>query len=121
MGWVAILLRPGKEHTGGSSDLLGKVKTGEASRAEGTDRAGRSMDRAAEEGAGRDCSGKEFATVRESRGEEIMNRRVCRKLLHAGMLLVPSMILRLLPTFHRVADSYLPRHLLFPHLTTPYL
>src|SRR6266699_1804755 len=86
MGWAAILLRPGKEHTGGSSDLLGEVKTGEPSRAEGTDGAGRSMDRAAEEGAGRDCSGKEFATVRERRGDEIMNRRVCRNLLLAGML-----------------------------------
>src|SRR5438309_10610127 len=86
MGRAAILLRPGKEHTGGSSDLLGEVKTGEPSRAEGTDGAGRSMDRAAEEGAGGDCSGKEFATVRERRGDEIMNRRVCRNLLLAGML-----------------------------------
>src|SRR5438094_5309482 len=86
MGRAAILLRPGKEHTGGSSDLLGEVKTGEPSRAEGTDGAGRSMDRAAEEGAGGDCSGKEFATVRERRGDEIMNRKVCRNLLLAGML-----------------------------------
>src|SRR5437016_5409298 len=86
MGRAAILLRPGKEHTGGSSDLLGEVKTGEPSRAEGTDGAGRSMDRAAEEGAGGDCSGKEFATVRERRGDEILTRRVCRNLLLAGVM-----------------------------------
>src|SRR5438876_8986931 len=86
MGRAAILLRPGKEHTGGSSDLLGEVKTGEPSRAEGTDGAGRSMDRAAEEGAGSDCHGKEFATVRERRGDEIMNRRVFANLLLAGTL-----------------------------------
>src|SRR6267378_3505233 len=85
MGSGAILLRPGKEHTDGSG-LLGEVEAGGWTRAEGAGGAGRSMDRAVEEGAGRDCGGEEFATVRERRGDEIMNRRVCKSLLLAGML-----------------------------------
>src|SRR6267154_2707560 len=77
MGSRALLLRLGKGHADGSSGLLGEVEADGWSRPEGTGRAGRSMDCAVEKRAGRDCSSKEFAAVRERRGEGIMNRRVC--------------------------------------------
>src|SRR2546429_9377864 len=46
------------------------------------------MDRAVEKGAGRDCSSKEFAAVRERRGEGIMNRRVCMSMVLGGIFML---------------------------------
>src|SRR5258707_4640730 len=43
------------------------------------------MDRAVEEGTGRDCSSKDFATVRERRGVGMMNRRVCMSMVLSGV------------------------------------
>src|SRR5260370_38154433 len=43
------------------------------------------MERAVEEGAGRDCSRKDFATVRERRGVGMMNRRVCMSMVLSGI------------------------------------
>src|SRR5258707_6383706 len=43
------------------------------------------MDRAVEEGTGRDCSSKDFATVRERRGVGMMNRRVCMSMVLSGI------------------------------------
>src|SRR5260370_37506957 len=45
------------------------------------------MDRAVEEGTGRDCSSKDFATVRERRGVGMMNRRVCMSMVLSGVFL----------------------------------
>src|SRR5216684_5152329 len=45
------------------------------------------MDRAVEEGTGRDCRSKEFATVRERRGEGMMNRNVCMRMVLSGIFL----------------------------------
>src|SRR4029077_9046912 len=45
------------------------------------------MDRAVEEGTGRDCGSKEFTTVRERRGEGTMNRRVCMSMVLSGIFL----------------------------------
>src|SRR6266436_3127612 len=88
MGSGALLLRLGKGHADGSSGLLGEVEADGWSRPEGTGRAGRSMDRAIEKGAGRDCDSKEFATVRERRGEGIMNRRVCMSMVLGGIFML---------------------------------
>src|SRR5436853_7721280 len=88
MGSGALLQRLGKGHTDGSSGLLGEVEADGWGRPEGTGRAGRSMDRAVEKGAGRDCSSKEFAAVRERRGEGIMNRRVCMSKVLGGIFML---------------------------------
>src|SRR5713226_5336998 len=45
------------------------------------------MDRAVEKGTGRDCRSKEFATVRERRGEGMMNRNVCMRMVLSGIFL----------------------------------
>src|SRR6266478_439847 len=45
------------------------------------------MDRAVEEGTGRDCSSEDFATVRERRGVGMMNRRVCMSMVLSGVFL----------------------------------
>src|SRR3989440_4785990 len=81
-------MRNGGRHTDGSSGLLGEVEADGWSRPEGTGRAGRSMDRAVEKGTGRDCSSKEFAAVRERRGEGIMNRRVCMSMVLGGIFML---------------------------------
>jgi len=90
MGNGALLMRLGDGHTDGSSGLLGEVEAGGWDRPEGTGRAGRSMDRAVEKGAGRDCSSKEFAAVRERRGEGIMNRRVCMSMVLGGIFMLSA-------------------------------
>src|SRR6266550_1451990 len=90
MGNGALLMRLGEGHTDGSSGLLGEVEAGGWDRPEGTGRAGRSMDRAVEKGAGRDCSSKEFAAVRERRGEGIMNRRVCMSMVLGGIFMLSA-------------------------------
>src|SRR6266851_2100590 len=90
MGSGALLLRLGKGHANGSSGLLGEVEADGWSRPEGTGRAGRSMDRAVEKGAGRDCSSKEFAAVRERRGEGIMNRRACTSMVLSGIFMLSA-------------------------------
>src|SRR4029077_17799357 len=87
----AHLLRLRGGHTHGGSGLLGEVEAGAWRGPEGTRRAGRSMDRAVEEKAGRDRRGKEFAAVRERRGEGKMKHEV--RWLNAvlsGTLLVSS-------------------------------
>src|SRR6266849_9923900 len=48
------------------------------------------MDRAVEEGMGRDCSSKEFAAVRERRGEGIMNRRACTSMVLGGIFMLSA-------------------------------
>src|SRR2546429_8565633 len=65
------------------------MEKSKASGVNGSERAregGYSVDRAIEKGADSDCHGKEFATVRERRGDEIMNRRVFTNLLLAVTL-----------------------------------
>src|SRR5260370_14286694 len=90
MGSGALLLGVGKGHVGGSSGLLGEVEADGWSRPEGTGRASRSMDCAVEKGAGRDCSSKEFAAVRERRGEGIMNRRVYMSMVLGGIFMLSA-------------------------------
>src|SRR6266436_4732410 len=80
----------GKGHADGSSRLLGEVEASGWGRPEGTGRAGRSVDRAVEKGAGRDCDSKEFATVWERRGEGIMNRRVCISMVLGGIFMLSA-------------------------------
>src|SRR6266851_307395 len=86
----ALSLRPREEHKDEGSGLLGEVEACGWSRAEGTGGAGRRMDRAVEEGAGRDCSSKEFAAVRERRGEGIMNRRACTSMVLSGIFMLSA-------------------------------
>src|SRR5437899_12975136 len=69
-----LRLREGHTHVG--SGLLGEVEAGAWRGSEGTRRADRSMDRAVEEGAGRDRRRKKFAAVRERRGEGKMKHEV---------------------------------------------
>src|SRR5216684_3390579 len=86
----ALSLRPREEHKDEGSGLLGEVEGCGWSRAEGTGGAGRRMDRAVEKGAGRDCSSKEFAAVRERRGVGIMNRRVCMSMVLGGIFMLSA-------------------------------
>src|SRR5260370_40144268 len=48
------------------------------------------MDRAVEGRACRDCDSKDFATVRERRGEGIMNRRICISAVFGGILVLSA-------------------------------
>src|SRR5258708_19893587 len=83
-------LRLGEEDKDEASGILGEVEAGGWSRAEGPGGAGRSMARAVEDGASGDCSSKEFATVRERRGDEIMNRRVCTSMVFSGIFMLSA-------------------------------
>src|SRR5467141_924243 len=84
----------GEGHTDGCSGLLGEVEAGGWDRPEGPGRAGRSMDRAVEKGAGRDCDSKEFAAVRERRGEGIMNCRVSMSMVLGGIFVLSAGLAR---------------------------
>src|SRR5713101_1762473 len=86
----ALSLRPREEHKDEAIGLLGEVEAGGWSSAAKTGVAGRSVDRAVEEGVGRDRSSKEFATVRERRGEGIMNRRVCTSMVFSGIFMLSA-------------------------------
>src|SRR5260370_5882889 len=48
------------------------------------------MDRGVEGRAGRDCDSKDFATVRERRGEGIMNRRICISAVFGGIFVLST-------------------------------
>src|SRR6266849_522633 len=90
MGGGALLLRSTEENTDESSGPLGEVEAGGWSSAAKTGVAGRGVDRAVEERAGHDCSGKEFATVRERRGEGIMNRRISISAVLSGIFVLSA-------------------------------
>src|SRR6266851_1147873 len=90
MGSGTFSLPLEEEDAHGGNCILGEAEASGRSRDEGVGGAGCSMDRAVEERAGRDCTSKEFATVRERRGEEIMNRRLSICLVLSGALVLSA-------------------------------
>src|SRR6266566_233052 len=86
VGCGVLASGPEGGYANGGSSFLEKSKARGGNASEKARGAGYHVDRAAEKGTGRDCHGEEFTTVRERRGDEIMNRRVFTNLLLAGTL-----------------------------------
>src|SRR5438046_9601874 len=86
VGCGVLASRPEGGDANGGSSFLEKSKARGGDGSEREREGGNSVDRAIEKGADSDCHGNEFATVRERRGYEIMNRRVFAHQLLAGTM-----------------------------------